>query len=158
MLPKAEHINQIHRAWITERLFTAISTGEELWQQAAHWFSNLVFCDNARRQLQTLPAGALQLPRIIERLFEVERYCSRWTAGGFDGRQLSHASLESEQTLNMFGQMRMFVCPDGEKRLFEWHLKGFPNAWRIHFYPDEENRLILIGYIGKHLPTATDPT
>ena len=66
--------------------------------------------------------------------------------------------------MQQYGHLRIFVCPDGEKRTFDYHLKGLPDYWRIHIWPDEQGifreandpaRKILIGYIGKHLLTAT---
>jgi hypothetical protein len=155
---RALHITDHHKVWIAERVHASVRDGQSLWEKVTLWFPNLVFCDNARRQVQALQNNSLPLPRIVERLFELERYCRNWTEGGFDGAQLRNASPESHQTLNQFGQQRELVCPDGRIRLFNWHLKGLPNAWRIHIWPDEKNRKILIGYIGRHLPTVNDPT
>jgi len=67
---------------------------------------------------------------------------------------LFKVSPESSMTLEMYGRERTFRCPDGQKRLFSWHLRLTPHAWRIHFYPDEQTKTLIIGYIGHHLPTV----
>ena len=36
---------------------------------------------------------------------------------------------------------------DGEKRLFSWHIRMTPGAWRLHFHPLKPTKII-IGYIG----------
>lgn len=83
---------------------------------------------------------------------------ARWRKGGFDYHQLHPASGEGKATMDRYGDERNFLCPDGQKRTFEWHLKGLPNAWRIHIWADSHSRKILIGYVGRHLPTINDPT
>lgn len=148
-----------HQHWIDERRRTSVRNGRDLWNKTKQWYPHLIFCDNAKKQILALRTGTRQLRRVVERLFELERYCTNsWVSGGFDGSKISNSSGESKLTLAQYGQQREFICPDGRKRLFEWHLKGIPDAWRIHIWPDEETHTILVGYIGEHLPTVNDPT
>ena len=53
---------------------------------------------------------------------------------------------------------RTFLCPDGEERLFSWHVRYTPGAGRIHFLPLGPREGCLIGYIGHKLPTVKYPT
>lgn len=158
---------QAHEMWLQQRLLRGVSNGKELLRQARKWYPHLIFCENAERQIKQLRAGAFVLRRIINRLFELERYCQSWDTGSFDGSKIPNSSGESNPTMEQFGKERQFRCPDGETRIFEYHLKALPNAWRIHIYPDNDQifpladdgrKKILIGYVGKHLPTANDPT
>ena len=45
---------------------------------------------------------------------------------------------------------REFYLPDGSLVFFESHIK-LSNRFRIHFYPEPQNGIINIGYIGSHL-------
>lgn len=160
---RSQHLSQNHAVWIESRLRSIVQDGNDLWTQTAEWFPNLLFCEDAQRQIQDLNQGTPQLTGIVERLVALEEYCKRWESGGFDRRDLPpqyECSPESPQTLNQakFRAKREFVCPDGERRLFDLHLKGLRGHWRIHFWPDVQNRKIIVGYVGPHLPTVSDPT
>ncbi|MCI0528399.1 MAG: hypothetical protein L0Y56_13245, partial [Nitrospira sp.] len=66
-------------------------------------------------------------------------------------------SPESQATLQQFGRERTFRSPDGEERIFSWHVRLTPGSWRIYFFPEEAGKMI-VGYIGPHLPTVSYPT
>lgn len=53
---------------------------------------------------------------------------------------------------------RRFSHPVFETASFEAHVKNFPDAKRMHIFPDYLARNICIGYFGNHLPTKSDPT
>jgi len=150
----SQHMEHSHHLWVQKKLERSVLNGEDLHDKCGEWFPHLIFCDDARRQLCDIQSGALQLPRIIERLRELDAFCRNWTKSGFDGSEIHNASYETTVTMQQYGSQREFVCPDSVTRTFEFHLKGLPNAWRIHIWPDVEKRQILIGYIGKHLDTA----
>lgn len=152
------HLEFDHSVWIQNQLRRSVRDGEELQNKCGQWFPNLVFCDTARNQLRKLQKGSLQLPRIIDRLFELEQFCLDWSTPGFDGSKFKNASYETTTTMQQYGRQREFICPDGQIRVFEFHLKNIPNAWRIHIWPDLQTRRILVGYIGPHLSTVSDPT
>lgn len=90
---------------------------------------------------------------VKKRLFELQKYSESWTEGNFDAKKLSKATPESEATLRKYSQEHTFNCPDGKSRIFSWHVRLTPLAWRIYFYP-ENHRKIIVGYIGEHLPTV----
>jgi hypothetical protein len=92
-------------------------------------------------------------------LFELENYCKNWNAGAFSLEgYLIEVSRESQPTLNKYGKQRTFRCLDGKERLFDWHVKLRLCNWRIHFFPDVRPGKIIIGYVGRHLPTVSAPT
>jgi len=49
----------------------------------------------------------------------------------------------------MYSAERTFLCPDGEYRLFDFHLKRW--GTRIHFFDFPASKRILVGYVGDHL-------
>lgn len=162
---RVDHL-MLHGKWIEERLQFSVGNGSVLWNKVKDWYPHLIFCENAKRQIKALHGGR-QLKKVVDRLFDLEKYCRNWTTGGFNGNEISNSSRESSLTMNQYGKEREFVCPDGKTRIFEYHLKGLPDAWRIHIWADEKrefglapsgNRKILIGHIGKHLSTVNDPT
>ena len=69
---------------------------------------------------------------------------------GFGCRTESE-SVKKDKELNEY---RKFVTPYGKEEYFYWHI-SFPGNYpgRIHFLPDPEHRVGIVGYIGKHLPT-----
>ena len=155
---RSRHLTDIHVSWIEERIRASVRTGSELLQRASILFPNLVFCKGARKQIEDSAASSMPLPSVLEHLFELEKLANAWEQGEFNYQNIHNASPESPSTLGRFGQQRSFVCPDGQRRLFSWHLKSLPNPWRIHIQADSRQKKILIGYVGRHLPTVRDPT
>ena len=66
---------------------------------------------------------------------------------------VSKATPESPATLEMYGLERTFHCHDGVLRVFSWHVRVTPGAWRLYFYPLPGEHKFIIGYIGSHLST-----
>jgi hypothetical protein len=144
-----------HAPWIKRRVQPEISSGESLWQERERRYPALTFCANVKSQLEDIQGGDAKLPQILRFLDYLEEYAASWTAGRFDADQLRGSpSPESAQTLQQFANERTFHCPDGQERLFNWHLKLKDYNWRIHFFPDEARKQIIVGYIGHHLPTV----
>lgn len=146
---RSAHLEQ-HIDWIDQRLKTTILDGTDLWQRRTTLFSRLRFCDCVRDQLLSLTGAHIMLGPSIKRLFELDRYCRDWTEGGFDPRHIPcKITPESEKTLNEHEDALTFRCPDGVNRVFDWHARMTPEAWRLHFFPDPETRTIIIGRIGR---------
>jgi|GEM_PF-523664 len=147
----------IHRDWIQDRFTTSVDYGSYLLNKCTMWFPNLLFIDNAQVQIGAMKRGTPQLRQAVRKLFELENYCVNWREGGFNPQQLaSKVSPESVSVRNnpQLRGLRTFVLPDQTEAFFEWHLRLTPNAWRLHFLPDAQKRMIFVGYIGEHLPTA----
>lgn len=155
---RPSHLN-IHQNWISNRLQESVSDGEDLWSRRNSLFPSLQFCANTSENIRSIYSNDPTLHQLTKRLFELELFCKNWTARGFDpGTIPCKVSPESDATLRQFGQERTVLCPDGEYRLFSWHLRLTPKAWRIHFRADATTRTMIIGYIGRHLSTVNDPT
>ncbi|BDA69845.1 hypothetical protein CAL7716_040110 [Calothrix sp. PCC 7716] len=126
----------------------------ELWDRREEFFPNLDFCDSVARQLQSILNGQLELQAVVDTLFTIQECCSTWQTGAFSLKNYSlDESGESESTLNQYARERTFTCPDGQRRLFERHVKLRFCNWRIHFFAEKPGKVI-IGYVGRHLPTV----
>jgi hypothetical protein len=148
-----------HVPWIKLRNRSKITDGESLVDQAPELLSALVLCESASQSISALTEGSPHLDPIVKRLFDLQEYGGSWTDGPFVPEEIpSKVSVESGATLNKYGSERTFRCRDGTDRLFSWHVRLTPGSWRIHFFPLPEERRILIGYVGPHLPTVSDPT
>jgi hypothetical protein len=142
-----------HKNWIVGLLHFAVVDGNDLWRQCSNTLTMLDFCDDASRQICELSKEMLQ--SVQRHLVELDRYCQSWTDGPFDPDRLrGKPTTESEATLQQYAQERTFVCPDGQARLFNWHLRLTPNSWRLYFIPGTDARRMTIGYIGPHLRTV----
>ncbi len=155
-----EHV-QIHVPWIKKRLQEivreAVESGITLWQQRQELFPHLQFSTTAERQLQAIPSGDIHLPMVLRRFNELEQVCRDWTNGSFPFEKILHATPESNATLQTYAQEHTFRCPNGNHRIFNWHVRLTPEAWRIYFIPDDDTHTIIVGHIGHHLPTILFP-
>lgn len=122
-------------------------------------FPALIFCERALAQLLEFRKGELILKQIKNRLFDLNEYFINWTRGAFNASEIPFKiTPESQKTLDQYENDHKFLCPDGEYRIFTWHLRMTPGAGRIFFRPDEANRNCIIGHIGNKLKTVNDPT
>ncbi|MCC3530522.1 MAG: hypothetical protein JGK21_21325 [Microcoleus sp. PH2017_22_RUC_O_B] len=151
-----------HANWIKNRLQSERINGVELWNRRDELFPSLLFCDAGNKQLRKLRSGEERLQFVLEILYQLENYAKNWKTGYFSLEGVSiEVSGESEATLNKYGKERTFLCPDGEERLFDRHVKLKECNWRIHFFAEvskQGKRKVIIGYIGLHLPTVKYPT
>lgn len=153
-----EHVGT-HQDWIAERLRKAhepsFHSGTALWENKETLFPHLFFCEKVATNLHNLSHGNSLLIPVVNRLHELENFCKEWYDGPFDSTKISSkVTNESEATMEMFGDDRTFLCHDGIFRAFRWHVRLTPGAWRLYFYPMQEEKRLIIGYIGPHLPTV----
>lgn len=145
---KPAHLDLLTQ-WIIKRKRADIPNGKLLWLKRKEFFPHLIFCKSIENQISSFSGCELEFHAITKRLFELDEFCSTWTAGIFDPHNIpSKITLESPSRISKFKDELTIVCPDGESRLFSWHSRYTPSAGRIHFAPDESNKLIYIGYIG----------
>lgn len=150
---RSNHVQE-HADWINNRIRSKVRDGLELWNRKDELFPNLILCEAVGEQLQSLGAENPILQLVKNRLSELEDYCNSWTEEAFDPNSLRNVSLESQVTLQnpKYSKERTFLCPDGKERVFSWHAK-LSFGWRIYFLPNEQRKLI-IGYVGCHLRTV----
>jgi hypothetical protein len=154
----SDHVVE-HADWIKNRTKVIVKNGQDLWNNRVELFPNLQFCESVREQIWELLHGDLKLQPIMKRLSELENYCLNWHEGPFDTERIvSKVSPESEVTLYKYRSQHTFRCPDGKERIFSWHVRLTPGAWRIYFYPEKDMRRLIIGYIGSKLPNEKYPT
>jgi hypothetical protein len=149
-----EHLHE-HSEWIRDQARICVSEGAELWHRRGELFPDLDFCPAVEPQLASLRRGDRALGSVLKRLTELQGYSRNWTAGPFDPRALpGDARVDSQVTLDQYREERTFLCPDGTRRCFSWHLSVPLGGWRLYFEPLPESRRIMIGYVGPHLRTA----
>lgn len=147
------HANE-HTEWIQKRISDGVIDGEDIWNRKEELFPNLEFCESVGKQLKNIRNRQLELQPVFKTLRELQQCTENWTTGAFSVKGYTlDESGESEPTLNKYKNERMFLCRDGEKLLFERHIKLKFCNWRIHFFPKEPGKVI-IGYVGRHLPTV----
>ncbi len=148
-----------HADWIKNRLQSEMLNGMELWNRRDELFASMQFCNAGNKQLRRLRTGEKKLELVLEVLSILDNCAQNWQAGYFslEGYPFEESG-ESEATLNQYWRERTFLCPDGEERLFERHVKLKECNWRIHFFPEVKTKKVIIGYVGIHLPTDKYPT
>jgi len=147
---RASHLD--HHVEFLRRWTAAPVNGKELWGRRAELFPKLEFCESVEEQICGLAAGEARFKVTAAGLAALQAYCETWDTPNFDIHRLGngkYASGESQTTLNMYSKERTFRCPDGEMRVFQWHLKK--GETRIHFFDFPATKKILVGYVGKHL-------
>ncbi|KJR40046.1 hypothetical protein MCHI_004052 [Candidatus Magnetoovum chiemensis] len=151
---KSTHFKE-HTQWIkdkTSAYIHDIQNGKELWLKKGDIFPHLLFCENVKKQIDGLNKNQPQFIQIKERLSELEMYCADWKSSVFDSKAMpTKTTPESETRINELGDKLKFQCPNGEKKLFSWHLRYTPGKGRVHICPDDKNRIIYIGYIGEKI-------
>ncbi len=154
---RAAHL-QSHLDWVATRLQEGVENGEALTDRVGALFPELEFCASALDQLRGLRSGTL-FRQVMKKLRGFHEYCLNWEPGApFRPERLGfRATLESQPTLEQYGEPRTFLCPDGEWRLFSWHARLTPDSWRLHFRPEPTRQCFVVGYIGSHLPTVDNP-
>ena len=148
-----------HTDWIQNCIKIEIRDGTELWNLKEELFPHLEFCDAVQKQFHKIKRGQIQFKLVKEALIQLNYCCQNWTTGVFSTKGYSiEVSGESKPTLQKYSKERTFRCPDGQDRLFDQHIKLKVCNWRIHFFPQEAGEKMIVGYVGRHLPTVNYPT
>jgi hypothetical protein len=149
---RAGHLDA-HVEWLLEKEPGPPANGAELWDGRLSLFPSLDFCGAVESQIKSLGGNEPRFKAVMRGLGDLQIYCDSWDTENFDINRLSNASGESGSTLNMYSNERIFQCPDGEYRLFQWHLKR--GDTRIHFFDFPQRKRIVVGYAGGHLSISS---
>lgn len=130
-----------------------IHSGMDIFLGKDEMFPNLIFCDNAIKQLKTEIGGA-EAGQVYRRLKELQGVAEKMK-DKFEFEKLTHATPETELTLQMFADEHRIQLPNGMRQIFSWHVR-FTGAYagRIFFEPVPKEGKVYIGHIGRKLPTA----
>lgn len=148
---------ELHRPWIQQWQNEQLQHSADLWERRTEFFPHLILCGDVKKQLKSVGMSGF-LNQIIDRLRTLDSFAADWNTGAFSIDQLNaqtnlRASEESDSTMNLHSASRRFKLPDGRRELFEMHIKT--GNFRFHFYPDNQEHKVYVGYIGPHLPIAT---
>lgn len=152
---KKEHVDGLVKK-VQEKEMRMVSSGLELWEKRDSIYPHLVFCDSVKKQLETV-GNLLQLKMVMRRLKILEQYFASYN-GIFDKELVGYGCREESESVSKnreLRSMRIFMTPYGKEEFFTWHISfagDYPG--RIHFIPDAEHKVGVIGYVGKHLPTS----
>ena len=149
-----QHIYELS-PWIQECLARDIKDGKQLWLDRHQLFDRLDFCNCVEKQLTDILSADPKLTHIIQTLSTLNQRCQVWHDGSLFLAGYLDESGESESTMQNknYRSKRTFLCPDGEQRVFERHIKLRLWNWRIHFLA-QSTGTVTIGYIGNYLPTT----
>jgi len=134
-------------------------TFRSLWSKREKLFPNLILCGEVKTQISGI-GNSGYFNQIIGRLESLNEAVENWDTGNFSYNYVNrnfplNISPESSRTMDKFGNQRVFNLPNGGgTKHFELHIKT--GDLRFHFYPDNNKKLVYVGYIGTHLDTVTN--
>lgn len=126
-----------------------------LWVKRDLIFPQLTLCGDVEQQISRI-GNSNFFNQIVEKLKELNKAVQTWQEGAFSYKAINkHFALtispESKLTMDNYGNERKFKLPNGNIEIFELHIKT--GDLRFHFFPNNTDRKVYIGYIGKHLKT-----
>ena len=127
-------------------------------------FPHLILLSNQiGTALQNWSARPDILNKVKQSLTILEEFCEKWQESLYHEYRHdfltelgleSMVSGESEPVRNnpKFRRDRTFHLDDGRKVVFEYHIK-LPNGYRLYYFPDTDQRIIHVAYLGPHKST-----
>lgn len=111
---------------------TTLKSGRDILKNQPSLLPNLVFCENAVRQLEN-NVGREDVAQVYRKLLELQRYFEN-IGEMFDKNALNNATPEADITLRKYKEDHTFILPSGERVVFSWHVR-FTGAYagRIFF-------------------------
>lgn len=126
-------------------------SSKNFWETRENYFPNLYFSPDIKDQILKLGESKLFTQTIeqfkILNLFIKEN--KQFNLADLNSKTSLSCSNESKLTLDNYGNERIFLIPDHGKTQFSLHLKL--GELRIYIYPVEENKKVVVGYVGPHL-------
>ena len=123
-------------------------------------FPNVVFFDNALKNLKSDSVSVQDFPKVIEVLNalskSIEKANNLVELSSLSGLSISGESAETMKN-RKYARQRDFKSPSGQVVCCEVHVKNFPGGKRMHVALDYVGRKVNVGYFGTHLPTKKHP-
>jgi hypothetical protein len=150
---------------INSQTFTTFKTNtlwdvtfRNLWSKRTKLFPHLQLCGEVEEQLSKI-GNSGYFKQIVDRLREFDNAVSNWSNGAFSYKDINakyslRISPESDKTMEKYGNERIFSLPKGGTEYFELHIKT--GDLRFHFFADNQNQKVYVGYIGPHLSTVSN--
>lgn len=130
--------------------------GATLWANRHLEFPHLIFCGSTDKQIQNLSVNNATFSRLWDNLRllnnGIQSSSSDQSLAQVTGLTI-HDESDSVKNNPRLRKHRMFTLPEGSRAFFGPHITNFPAAFRLHVLPDYNEKIIYIGYFGKHLPT-----
>lgn len=143
---------EISDALLQRRQRALVDTPTDLAARKIGYFPHLIFGSAVDRQIGNLPETLLR--RVILKLIVLDDACREWRQDTtMRSPQLTDCRRESEPTMQQYGHFRVFPDHEGCNRTYEPHV-SVGQRHRIHLRVVHGSRVIEIGYVGRHLPTA----
>lgn len=151
-----------HGEELKQRRNALLGNANDIWLRRADLFPHLTLLAN---QIGTaLQGGSARKDVLIkarDALSVLELFCDKWLAGEYVEyrheylRDLGMAAEVSGESASVNDdpkkkKERNFWLEDGRQVYCENHVK-LPDGYRMHFYPDVEEKRIYVAYLGPHL-------
>jgi len=153
----------VHGDELKKRRNALLSSAKDIWLKRADFFPHLTFplSGQISTALQNWSARQDVLFKARDALNVLESFGEKWLAGEYVEyrheylRDLGLAAEVSGESNNVNNdpkkkKERIFWLDDGRQVYCENHVK-LPDGYRMHFYPDSEEKRIYVAYLGPHL-------
>ncbi|MDO9043150.1 MAG: hypothetical protein Q7U64_12580 [Desulfocapsaceae bacterium] len=140
------------------QLASELNSGQDILDKSDVVLSRIKFTPLSRRHLDKLTGNEKVFPFVVKHLLALNSQCCNWTNGVYTTGYPYPCSEESGPTMNKYGEDRLFTLDDGSNVTFTWHSKISVDSWRIYFLHYASSNIVVVPYIGPHLPTVGDPT
>ncbi len=146
---------------LLEQRNASLSSGKAIVKRFEALYPGVSLCGKATQQLNNWSASHSILDQVKQSLLKISQFVQKWKSGEFvtyspDNLHKCGLSFqvsgESQTVRNKpaLRREREFWLPCGREEFFEHHVK-MSAGYRLHFYPDNDKRIIYVGYIGPHL-------
>ena len=133
------------------------ASGRDIVEHKGMLLPKLRFCGNVEETLIGMGPNDPGFAWVRRSLLELNDHCRTWVEGEFRHSMLRGSPAPESQSVDDnddLRRLRLFACADGKERYFRWHMKNKSLNLRLHYFPKNDEHIVLIGYIGPHLPTA----
>jgi hypothetical protein len=140
--------NTFRQACAVEIAYDSI---QNVWENRAILFPNLIFCDRIWEQIEHLSVHDDRFKLINEKLKRLNAFTGKWVAGVFDFKNLGlENSPDTPTRVANTLALRTFNCPAIGERVFNLHIKWSYGRefFRLYYFPNENNHKVYVGYIG----------